>query len=207
MDLSSANSSNIFSFATEQAKTIVYLHFFDLAICFLIAMTVAGLLTYASIKFRYRPGDAEPFQNPGNVKLELTWTIIPALILLVLGILTAVVMHIVNPPVGSRQPDVIVNAHQWWWEYRYPKSGVVTANELHLPQGANSLLEIRSADVIHSFWVPNFGQKMDAIPGHPNSVFYQPLQARSFHRGLLGVLRIGSLAHAHTRYGRIANGF
>ena len=89
-------------------------------------------------------------------------------------------MNLVNPPVGSQQPDVIVNAHQWWWEYRYPKSGVVTANELYLPQGNNSLLEIRSADVIHSFWIPDFGRKMDAIPGHPNYLFFKPLRRGLF---------------------------
>lgn len=179
MDLSNAQDSNIFNFATDQGRTIVYLHYVDLAICFVIALTVMGLLTFVAIKFRHRAGDAEPFQNTGNVKLEITWTVIPALILLVLGILTGVVMHLVNPPVGAQQPDVIVNAHQWWWEYRYPKSGVVAANELYLPEGVNSLLEVRSADVVHSFWVPDFGQKMDAIPGHPNHLFFKP-----FRKGL-----------------------
>src|ERR1700679_3046767 len=113
MDLSNAQDSNIFNFATDQGRTIVYLHYVDLAICFVIALIVMGLLTYVAIKFRQRAGDAEPFQNTGNVKLEITWTVIPALILLVLGILTGVVMHLVNPPVGTQQPDVIVNAHQW----------------------------------------------------------------------------------------------
>jgi len=180
MDISSAQTSNIFNFATEQARTIVYLHYFDLAICFAIALTVIGLLTAVVIKFRHRPGDGEPRQSSGDVKLEITWTVIPALILLVLGILTAFVMHRVNQPVGSRQPDVVVNAHQWWWEYRYPKSGVVTANELYLPEGVNSLLEIRAADVIHSFWVPDFGEKMDAIPGHPNHLFLKPIKEGLF---------------------------
>lgn len=180
MDLSTAQASSVYNFATEQGRTIVYLHLFDLAICFAILMTVIGLVTYVTIRFRQRPGDSEPRQNPGNVKLELTYTLIPTLIVLVLGVLTAIVMHVVNPPVGSRQPDVIVNAHQWWWEYRYPKLGVVTANELYLPEGVDSLLEFTSADVIHSFWVPNFGQKMDAIPGHPNHLFFKPIQKGLF---------------------------
>ena len=68
MDISNSQISNIFDFATEQARTIVYLHLFDLAICLLIALTVMGLLTYIAIKFRYRSGDVEPAQNPGNVK-------------------------------------------------------------------------------------------------------------------------------------------
>jgi cytochrome c oxidase subunit II len=181
MDLTTAQNSNIFDFATEQGRAIVYLHFVDLAVSFLILLIVSGLLTYVAIKFRHRAGDAEPRQNAGNMKLEITWTVIPALIVFGLGILTAIVMHLVNPPVAdSRQPDVIVNAHQFWWEYRYPKSGVVTANELYLPEGVDSLIEIRSADVIHSFWVPDFGQKMDAIPGHPNHVFFKPIREGLF---------------------------
>lgn len=180
MDLTIAQNPNIFNIATEQARSIVYLHLFDLAICFLIAFTVIGLVTYVTIKFRDRGDEREPEQNKGNLKLEITWTVIPALILLTLGVLTAVVMHQVNPPVASRQPDVIINAHQWWWEYRYPKTGVVTANELYLPQGVNSLLQVRSADVAHSFWVTEFGQKMDAIPGHPNHVYYTPIKSGRF---------------------------
>jgi cytochrome c oxidase subunit II len=180
MDLNTAQNSNIFSFATEQGRTIVYLHYFDMAICLSILLIVSGLITYVAIKFRHRVGDAEPKQPTGNLKLEITWTLIPALILVVLGILTFVVMHRINPPVLGRQPDVVINAHQYWWEYRYPKSGVVTANELYLPDGVNSLIEVRSADVVHSFWVPDFGQKMDAIPGHPNHLYLTPIKKGLF---------------------------
>ncbi len=180
MDLSTAQISNIFNFATSQAKTIVDLQIINLVICTLILGVVVGLVTAAVIKFRHRPGDAEPQQYEGNLKLEITWTVIPALIFLFLGVLTGFVMHDVHPPVGKRQPDVIVIGHQFWWEYRYPKSGVVTANELYLPVGQDSLLEIRAADVIHSFWVPDFGEKMDAIPGHPNHLFLTPTRTGLF---------------------------
>jgi cytochrome c oxidase subunit II len=181
MDITSAFPSNIFSFATEQARTIVYLNYVVMAVCFVIGMTVLGLLTAVAIKFRQRAGDeSEPSQYEGNLKLEITWTLIPALILLVLGILTFMVMSNVAPSLGKRQPDVIVNARQWWWEYRYPKTGVVTANELYLPEGVNSVIQIVSGDVVHSFWVPNFGQKMDAIPGHPSYLFLKPIQKGVF---------------------------
>lgn len=180
MDLSTAQASNIFDFATEQARTIVQLQYINLVICFGFLLTVTGLLTYAVIKFRHRSGDAEPQQSEGNTKLEIVWTVIPALIFLFLGVLTGVVMSSVNPPVGKRQPDVIVIGHQFWWEYRYPKSNVVTANEMFLPLGADLLLEIRAADVIHSFWVPDFGQKMDAVPGHPNALFLKPIREGLF---------------------------
>jgi cytochrome c oxidase subunit 2 len=180
MDLSNAQVSSIFHFATEQGQTIVYLQYVNIAICLGFFLTVAGLLTFAVIKFRHRSGDAEPHQSEGNTKLEIMWTVIPALIFLFLGVATGVVMSIVNPPVGKRQPDVIVIGHQFWWEYRYPKSGVVTANELYLPLGADLMLDVRGADVIHSFWVPDFGQKMDAIPGHHNALFLKPIREGLF---------------------------
>jgi len=181
MDITNAHLSNIFAFATEQARSIVYLHYIDMAVCFVIMATVLGLLTAAAVKFRQKPGDnTDPEQYEGNLKLEITWTAIPAVILLVLGILTFLVMHEVNPAIGKRKPDVVVVAKQWWWEYRYPNSGVVTANELYLPEGVNSLLEINSGDVVHSFWVPNFGEKMDAIPGHANFLFLKPTEKGTY---------------------------
>jgi cytochrome c oxidase subunit 2 len=180
MDITNAQTSNIFSFATEQAKTIVQLHYIDLAMCFIILAIVAGLMTAIVLKFRHRGETDYPEQTHGNLKYEIGWTLVPTLTLIVMGILTAVVMHSVNPPIGKTQPDVIVVGHQWWWEYRYPKYGVVTANELYLPVGKNSLLELRAADVIHSFWVPNFGEKMDCIPGHTNNLFLQPTQVGVF---------------------------
>jgi len=180
MDLNNAQTSSIFHFATEQARSIVDLQIINLVICLGLFFTVAGLITAAAIKFRQRPGDGEPDQSEGHLKLEITWTVIPFLIFCFLGVMTGIVMYKVNPPVGKRQPDVIVNAHQFWWEYRYPKSGVVTANELYLPEGEDLLLEIRAADVIHSFWVPDFGQKMDAVPGHPNNLFLKPTRPGLF---------------------------
>lgn len=180
MDITDAQSSNILNFATEQARTIFQLHIVNFAICMGILLVVIGLLLTVIIKFRQRPGDGEPHQNEGNVKLEIIWTAVPTAIFLFLGVLTAFVMTSVNPPKGKREPDVIVTGHQYWWEYRYPRTGVVTANELYLPVGSDLMFEIRGADVIHSFWVPDFGQKMDAIPGHPNVLFLKPIRKGLF---------------------------
>jgi len=180
MDLSYSQISSIFHFATEQARTIVWLQYINLIVCLGFFLTVVGLLAFAIIKFRQRPGDKEPEQTEGDTKLEIAWTLIPFLIFLALGVLTFIVMSSVNPPVGKRQPDIIVIGHQFWWEYRYPRYGVVTANEFYLPVGADLMLELRGADVIHSFWVPDFGQKMDAIPGHPNNLFLKPIRKGVF---------------------------
>ena len=180
MDLNTAQFTSIFHFATEQGRTILYLEYINIAICLGFFLTVAWFLTFAVIKFRHRTGDGEPQQYEGDTKLEIFWTVVPALIFIGLAVATGIVMCIVNPPAGKRQPDITVIGHQYWWEYRYPKSGVVTANELFLPLGADLMLEIKGADVIHSFWVPDFGQKMDAIPGHPNNLFLKPIREGLF---------------------------
>jgi cytochrome c oxidase subunit 2 len=74
---------------------------------------------------------------------------------------------------SGQQPDLTVIAHQWWWEVRYPNSGVVAANEIHIPVGRRLFMRLESADVIHDWWVPALGRKMDAIPGHPNDLWLE----------------------------------
>lgn len=166
--------TSVFHAASPQAQSIAHLFYFDLAIAAVIFLTVAGLVAFIAVRFRHRPGAAEPYQDPGNPRLETLWTVVPSLILVALLVATAYTMHAVNPPVGLRLPDVVVVAHQWWWEYRYPQSGVVTANELHLPAGSNCLMRLESADVIHDFWVPDLSAKSDAIPGHPSFLWIKP---------------------------------
>jgi len=166
--------TSVFSPDSPQARAIVQLFYLDLGIAVFIALTVTTLVVIVIKRFRWRPGAPEPYQDPGNPKLETLWTVIPALILTALAVQTARTMHFVNPPVRERSPDVVVMAHQWWWEYRYPEFGVVTANELHMPAEEDWLLLIKAADVIHDFWVPDLGAKMDAIPGHPNHLWISP---------------------------------
>ncbi len=182
MDITNAEFTSIFNVASRQNGWMVDLHWFTLAICVIIAFVVAGLLVAVIAKFRTPANDdgSEPRQVQGNIRLEIIWTAIPLLIVTVLGVLTAIVMLLVNPPVGNKKPDVIVVGHQWWWEYQYPKYGVTTANEFYLPVGKDTLFEIRSADVVHSFWVVAFGQKMDAIPGHPTNMWVHPIKTGKF---------------------------
>jgi cytochrome c oxidase subunit II len=178
MDIKNAEFTSIFNVASLQNQALVDLHWFYYAIAAIIAFVVAALLVAVITKFRTPADDdgSEPRQIKGNIRLEIIWTAIPLVIVTVLGVLTAVVMLKVNPAVGNKKPDVIVIGHQWWWEYQYPKYGVVTANELYLPAGQNTLFEMRAADVVHSFWVVAFGQKMDCIPGHPTNMWVQPIK-------------------------------
>ena len=168
------HDTSVFDASSPQARAIAHLFYFDLAISGVIFLTVAALVLYIVLRFRHRPGEGEPFQDPGNPKLEMLWTVIPALILLALLVATAYTMRVVNPPVVRPMPNVVVIAHQWWWEYRYPQSGVVTANELHMPVGQKWLLRVESADVIHDFWVPDLGAKVDAIPRIQNYLWLTP---------------------------------
>jgi len=182
MDIKNADLTSIFNIATTQNKYLNDLHFFTGAVCLVILFIVTGLLITIVAKFRTPESDdgSEPKQTSGNVRLEIIWTAIPLAIVIVLGVLTAIVMVVVNPAVGSKKPDLIVIGHQWWWEYQYPKYGVTTANEFCLPVDKNYLVEVLAADVNHSFWVPAFGQKMDAIPGHPNYLWLHPTKKGLF---------------------------
>ena len=159
---------------SPQAQAISNLFVLTLILGTLILLLVTGLVLYASFRFRGRLGDEEPKQIFGHRKLEIAWTIAPALLLAILAGLTLYTMNISDPSVQSQeQPDLVIIGHQWWWEVHYPKAGVVTANEIHLPAGQRLLTRIESADVIHSFWVPALGRKMDAIPGHPNTLYIE----------------------------------
>jgi cytochrome c oxidase subunit 2 len=142
-----------------------------LIVCGVIGAIVTGLVVTCVVRFREGKRPGEPVQTHGNRSLEITWTLIPLAIVLGLFALTAHAMAASDPP-ASREPDIVVVGHQWWWEARYA-SGTVTANELHVPVGKDLLVRVESADVIHDFWVPQLGRKVDAIPGHPSSIWIQ----------------------------------
>ncbi len=178
----SGGPTSIFSPQATPAHDIYGLSVFVLSITLGIFLIVAGLLIYALVRFRHRKGDSElePVQLYGSQQIELSWTVIPILIVVVLFLTTA---RIIAGTERSRKPadalDVVVIAHQFWWEYRYPKLGIVTANELHVPVSDPSAptptyLTMSSADVDHSFWVPKLAGKMDLIPNKVNVMWIDP---------------------------------
>ena len=139
------------------------------AVAAFVFVLVEGLILYAIFKFRARSDDEAPVQVHGNARAELTWTVIPAAALAVIGFLTVITIFDVHDQAeGSDSLKVKVTGHQWWWEYEYPDFGVVTANELHIPAGRRVLIELTSADVIHNFWPPKLAGKIYAIPGRIN---------------------------------------
>ncbi|MDQ3571001.1 MAG: cytochrome c oxidase subunit II [Actinomycetota bacterium] len=134
-----------------------------------VFVLVQGLVLYSAIRFRRRSEDEAPRQVHGNAKMELGWTIAPAVVLLLVSIPTvAVIADINRKPEGADVVNVNVIGHQWWWEFEYPDRGVVTANELHIPAGRPVNLKLTSTDVIHSFWPPKLAGKLDVVPGKVN---------------------------------------
>jgi cytochrome c oxidase subunit II len=177
--------TNMFNPASTPAHSIVEVSIFVLLITLGIFVVVGGLLVYALIRFRERSHDAhqEPPQIYGSNQIELSWTVIPIIIVFTLFLTTTrVIMGTQAIPKPKNTLDVVVIGHQFWWEYRYPKLGIVTANELHIPVSdpANPLptyLYLSSADTDHSFWVPRLAGKMDVIPNRVNELWLDPPQA------------------------------
>lgn len=173
---------NIFQPHSTPADTIKHLSDFVLAITGVIFVVVVTLMTYAVIKFRERAANAdrEPAQVYGSTQIELAWTIIPVLIVVVLFLASARVIHAVqDAPEPAGALEVTAIGHQFWWEFRYPRLGIVTANELHIPVSdaahpTPTFLKLLSADTDHSFWIPQLAGKVDLIPNHPNSVWMDP---------------------------------
>jgi cytochrome c oxidase subunit 2 len=163
-----------FNPASPQAAAIQSLFLVMLAAGAAILLIVVGLLTWVVVRYRARPGDAEPPVRFGEAKLEIARTTAAILVVGVLFLLTIRTMRAADQPPGGQSPDIVVVGHQWWWEIRYPAFGIVTANEIHVPAGERSLLRLESADVIHDLWIPQLGRKMDMIPGHPNHVWFEP---------------------------------
>jgi cytochrome c oxidase subunit II len=147
-----------------------------------IFAVVFALIAYVIIRFRRRSNDddTEPPQVYGSNPVEVAWTTVPFLIVLVLALTTArVIQEIQDPAKPKGALEVQVVGHQWWWEIRYPKLGIVTANELHVPVSGRdkrtpTFLDLCSADVVHSFWVPRLSGKTDLIPNRTNTMWIEP---------------------------------
>jgi cytochrome c oxidase subunit II len=183
-----SSPTNIFAPTATPAHSIYHLSLFVLAITAAIFVVVTTLLIYAVVKFKKSASDDghEPAQVYGSTQIELAWTIIPILVVVVLYLATArVIQAIQDAPETPGAIDVTVVGHQYWWEFRYPKLGIVTANELHIPVSdpahpTPTFLQLLSADTDHSFWVPELAGKTDLIPNHPNRMWTDPQRTGVF---------------------------
>ena len=148
-----------------------------------VFVLVEGILVYALIRFRSRPG-REASRTHGNLPLEITWTIIPTILVLGLGIWSVLTLFELDEPPSSEENvlQVIVTGHQWWWEFEYPDAGggkrITTANELRIPVDRAVRLDLTSDDVLHSFWVPKLAGKLDVIPTRTNKMWFKADSSR-----------------------------
>jgi cytochrome c oxidase subunit 2 len=166
---------------SPQAHALSALLLGTFVVLFAIFFLVTGLVIFMIVRFRDRPGAAEATQTFGWNTIEVIWTLIPAGILVVFAFFMVSADHAADPPIpAGRKPDLQVIGHQWWWEINYLASGAVAANEVHIPIGKPILIELKSADVIHDFWAPQLGRKIDAVPGHPNTLWIEADQPGTY---------------------------
>ena len=133
---------------------------------------VVAFLVINTVRYTARPDTPDPPQLFGNHRVEVAWTIIPTAVLVVAFAATVYAIHDINTPAkGATILNVNAIGHQWWWEFQYPTLGVVTAGEVHIPQGETIHFHVQSDDVIHSFWTPQLQRQVDANPGQDNAVY------------------------------------
>jgi cytochrome c oxidase subunit 2 len=175
---------SIFAPTSTPAHLIYDLSLFVLTITGAIFVAVAGLLAFVIFRYRQRGEDdtSEPAQIYGSTQVELAWTVIPVLIVVVLFLTTArMIFAIQDAPKPKSALDVTVVGHQFWWEFNYPKLGIHAVNELHVPLSnpqspTPTFLKLLSADVIHSFWAPQLAGKTDLLPNNVNELWVDPQQ-------------------------------
>ncbi len=141
----------------------------------IVFVLVEGALIFVVLRYRRKGNEtSRPPQTHGHAGLEITWTIIPAIILVFIAVPTVKTIFQTQAKVAAGALQIEVIGHQWWWEFRYPEYGITTANEIYLPVGRTVNFKLNSNDVIHSFWTPQLGGKRDVIPNRTNNIWYTP---------------------------------
>jgi len=164
--------------ASKESTRIHFVYWFTTVIAIAVFATVVAVLAYSVIHFRARPDDdSDGPPTHGHTTLEIVWTAIPAVLVTAISIVSAVVLA-QNGRAGADPLIVKVTAQQFAWEFTYPNGK--TYGSLTLPKGRHVKLEITAKDVIHSFWVPEFSQKQDAVPGQTNSLVITPTHLGTF---------------------------
>jgi cytochrome c oxidase subunit II len=151
--------------SSKEAERIDFVFWVVIAICIGVFAVVAAVTVYSVVKFRVRPdddSDGPPIH--GHTGLEITWTAIPAVLVTAIAILSALALA-ENGHLKSNRLEVDVTAQQFAWSFKYPQYGGFQSHQLRLVEGRQVRLNLRALDVIHSFWVPEFRQKQDAVPG------------------------------------------
>ncbi|HYH12401.1 MAG TPA: cytochrome c oxidase subunit II [Thermomicrobiales bacterium] len=163
--------------ASPGAEDIHSLYKLVFWLALVVFVGVQFAIVYTALRFRRtRNARRRPAQIHGNTRLEITWTVIPAVVLLIILIPTITTLYNHADAAAEGDLTIEVNGKQWWWEVIYGENadgenlGVVTANEIRVPAGKEVIFKLKSNNVIHSFWVPRLYGKLDVIPGHENEL-------------------------------------
>lgn len=168
---------------TDSGKAISEIYWVVFTICAVVFVLVEAALILFIIRFRRRPGVPEHVEGPqihGNTRLEIIWTLIPALALAAIAVYVFVRTPAVEArPDGGDEVRVRVEAHQFYWQYEY-ENGAISIDTLRLPVDTPVTLEITALDVDHSWWVPELTGKKDALPGKVNELSFTPQSEGTF---------------------------
>jgi cytochrome c oxidase subunit 2 len=166
--------------ASEERQGIDLVFWVTVGICIFFFAIVAAVSIYAGIKFRVRPDDeSDGAPIHGHTGIEIVWTVVPTICVVVIAVLSAVVLAQNDKPKGD-PIRVEVLAQQFAWQFTYPQQGGVKATDLYLPVDRSTRLVLSARDVIHSFWVPEFGQKQDAVPGIVTTIIVTPTKTGEY---------------------------
>ncbi len=184
--------------ASEQMDRIEFTFWFTTVICIAVFSVVAAVILYSILNFRV-PLDDESDGPPihGHTGLEIVWTAVPAILVTAISIVSAVVLA-KNDNTGPNPIRIAVTAQQFSWRFAYPGDAKFTSGQLVLPVNETVKLTLRSLDVIHSFWVPEFGQKSDAVPGIETTLVITPNRTGEF---AIVCTELCGLGHATMRSG------
>ena len=194
------NSPSILNTDGPVAGSEAGLFWFILVVATIVFVAVEGLLIWSIFRYRERPNSPMPQQTHGNNTIELIWTVVPSIFLFAVLIGTIYTMFSLNQPAGQTL-NVQVVGHQWWWEFDYENAHITTADELVVPTGTIIHLDLKSENVIHSFWVPQLTGKTDVVPGHNNTKWFEADNPGTF-RGLCA--EFCGLQHANMEFSVIA---
>ncbi|HUE95751.1 MAG TPA: cytochrome c oxidase subunit II [Longimicrobiaceae bacterium] len=145
-----------------------------------VSVVTFAILAYILFRFRYRPDAPQPKQVHGNTMLEIAWTLIPAILISIIAVPTVRTIFFTYRDAPADALTIDVLGRQWWWEFRYETANgdtVITANEVHVPVGRTVVLQMTSADVVHSFWIPQMGGKRDVIANRVTNIVFTPIEA------------------------------
>ena len=176
--------------ASPTADDIQSLYKLVFWLALIVFIGVQFAIVYTALRFRRtKPSKQRPPQVHGNKRLEIIWTVIPAVVLLLVLIPTITTLY--DHDAAAEEGDIVIDVYgkQWWWEVQYGEDksqggenlGVITANEIHVPVGKEVIFNLRTNNVIHSFWVPRLSGKMDLMPGHNNTLSITATEAGTYY--------------------------